>query len=60
MTIELSPQEHGLLVAMLERELGALSSEVRRTQTSSYRKELKDEEHVLRDLLKRLKAAAPG
>lgn len=58
MTFELSPQELALLVQMLERELSELPSEIRRTQTSSYRDELKDQEHVLRDLLARLKASA--
>jgi len=58
MTIDLNPQEHALFVRMLERELSELPSEIRRTQTSSLRDELKDEERILRDLHKRLKTTA--
>lgn len=57
MTIELNAQEQTLLVRMLERELTELPSEVRRTETSSYRDELKEQEHILRELLDRMKHA---
>ena len=55
MTIELNSQEQTLLVRILERELTELPSEVRRTETSSYRDELKKQEHVLQELCRRLK-----
>ncbi len=55
MTLELSDKEQVLLVQVLERELAELPSEVRRTQTSTYREELKAEEHVLRELCNRLR-----
>jgi hypothetical protein len=58
MTIDLNPQEQALLIQMLERELSELPSEIRRTRTSSYRDGLKEQEHALRDLHARLKAAA--
>ncbi|MFQ5502860.1 MAG: hypothetical protein ACE5EQ_11270 [Phycisphaerae bacterium] len=55
MTIDLSQQDRSLLVNLLEHELRELPSEVRRTQTSRYRDELKTQERDLRSLLHRLK-----
>lgn len=55
MKVDLSPQDRTVLVEILEHELRELPSEVRRTQTSSYRDELKAQEKVLRNLLQRLK-----
>ncbi len=58
MTINLNDREHDLLVRILNRELEELHTEVRHTDTRSFRLELKEEEHVLRDLCRRLTAAA--
>ena len=55
MNAELSQQDRSLLVELLEHELRELPSEIRRTQTSRYRDELKAREKELRNLLHRLK-----
>ena len=54
MTLELSLQESNLLCRLLERELNELPSEIRRTQTSSFRDDLKAEEQTLRRLHDRI------
>ncbi len=58
MTINLNDREHDLLVRILNRELEELHMEVRHTDTRSFRVKLKEEEHVLRDLCRRLTASA--
>ncbi len=60
MTIQLNGLEHDLLLRILERELMELHTEIRHTDTRSFRAELKEEEHLLRDLCQRLKMAVPA
>jgi len=55
MNVDLNQQDRSLLVDILEHELRELPSEIRRTQTSRYRDELKAREKKLRNLLDRLK-----
>lgn len=54
MTLELTSLERRLITDLIARELFEMPSEVRRTQTSAYRDELKHREQHLRDLLKRM------
>lgn len=54
MQIELTERERGLIAAMLQRELAELPVEIRRTQTSTYRDDLKEQEQVLRGVYSRL------
>ncbi len=54
MTLELTSLEHRLITDLIARELYEMPSEVRRTQTSTYRDELKNREQHLRELLKRM------
>ncbi len=58
MTINLNDREHSLLVRILSRELEELHTEVRHTDTRSFREKLKEEEHLLRDLCRRLETTA--
>jgi hypothetical protein len=55
MELTLSPNEQKLLVQLLERTLGDLRIEVRRTRAPSFRDPLQDEEKLLIGLLERLK-----
>jgi len=54
MKLELSAEERDLLVRLLEREVGDLRVEVRRTGRPALRDELKREEALIRDLAERL------
>jgi len=54
MQLQLDETERDLLLALLQRELGDLRVEVRRTETPDYRDDLKVHEDRLEDLLQRL------
>jgi len=54
MTIELTEDEREALLRLLRHELTEMPSEIRRTQTSTYRDALKGQEKVLRLLIERL------
>lgn len=53
MTVELTSVEQQLVADLIRHELTEIPSEVRRTQTTSYRDELKTREEALRSLLKK-------
>ncbi|MCB9858209.1 MAG: hypothetical protein H6818_21190 [Phycisphaerales bacterium] len=53
MTLEITSLESQLVVDLIRHELSEIPSEVRRTQTSTYREDLKTREQALRDLLKK-------
>ncbi len=55
MELSISPDEQRLLVQILERTLGDLRIEVRRTRAPSFRDPLQDEEKVVVGLLERLR-----
>ena len=55
MHIELSTEERDMLVRLIEREIHELGPEIRHTQTSSYRDDLKGDKQALRKLLERLR-----
>jgi len=54
MILEISEQERVWLTRILEHEIRELGPEIRHTQTSSYRDELKENRNALKDLLHRL------
>jgi hypothetical protein len=54
MNIELSPLETDLLRRVLGDRLSTLRQEVRRTETSAFKDDLKDSEALLRQLLSKL------
>jgi len=56
----LSDAEWGLVVELLDREASELPSEIRHTRLSQYRDELRRREQLVRDLLARLRTAAPA
>jgi hypothetical protein len=55
MQVEVSPRECFLLVEILQSYRGDLAAEILRTDSVTYRKELKDEESVLDQILARLR-----
>lgn len=54
MTLEITSLEWQLVTELIRQELTEIPSEVRRTQTSTYRDDLKTREQALRNLLKKL------
>lgn len=56
MTVELTSVEQQLITDLIRHELTEIPSEVRRTETSNYRDELKVREELLRSLLKKFDA----
>ncbi|HPF38803.1 MAG TPA: hypothetical protein P5081_06060 [Phycisphaerae bacterium] len=54
MAIEFTSLEKKLVVDLIRHELTEIPSEVRRTQTSTYRDDLKTREQALRDLLRKI------
>ena len=56
-TIELLESEHDLLTTLLERAMGDLRVEVRRTRTPDFHDKLLDEEETLKGLLEKVRAA---
>jgi hypothetical protein len=57
MYIELNEDEREILERLLEHEISDLGPEIRHTNTSSYRDDLKAHKKALRDLLERLHVA---
>jgi len=55
--VELSESEQSVLVEVLERELGELRVEIRRTSERAFHDTLVAKEGVVRELLDRLRAA---
>lgn len=65
MILDITSEEKSLLVQLLQRESEDLPAEVRRTETSSFRDELKQRERLVRSLVERLRrleqaGAKPG
>jgi hypothetical protein len=60
MTLEVTREERDILLRLIDRELGDLGSEIRRTQTSNYRDDLKVYKKQLRVLADRVKATPNG
>jgi hypothetical protein len=60
MLIDMTEQERQLLMQLVRREITDLGPEIRRTRTSSFRDELKDQKDVFRHLLEHLSAASSG
>ncbi len=58
MTLKLNDHEARLLAQLVERELSDLPSEIRRTQTTTLREELKEERQALRSIHERLVVAS--
>ena len=56
MQLELTPEDHGLLTAVVDRALQEVRVEVRRTSTPDYHDGLLKEEERLASLLDRLQA----
>jgi len=54
MTIELTSADRSLLLELLEKELGSLKVEIHRTETTSFREELKAREQRLATIIGRL------
>jgi hypothetical protein len=58
MNLELSPSECKLLISVLERHISDLSMEIADTESMTYRNEIKDEKHILEDIILKLKKTA--
>jgi uncharacterized small protein (DUF1192 family) len=58
MSIDLSADERTLLLDVLRDELGRLKAEINRTETRSFKEELKEREAVLAAIIGRLEASA--
>ena len=58
MQLELSPQEHKLLLDLLESDLNRLNWDSARTHRAAFRAELKVREELLEGLLTKLKSLA--
>jgi hypothetical protein len=57
MTRDVTPLEWKMVADLIHRELAEMPTEIRRTETSTYRDELKVREQKLRELLKKVEAA---
>ena len=60
MNLELSKEEHGLLLALVESRASELHPEIRRSMHHEYKDELKHELECIQGLLERLKALDGG
>jgi hypothetical protein len=60
MQIEISPEERAVLAALVQEELNDIGPEIRHTQTTEYRDELKSRKDLLVRLLDRLAAPQPA
>ena len=54
MSVELTQEETALLKELLESALGEIKAEVRHTDTSDFRRNLREKEDRIRQLLDRL------
>jgi hypothetical protein len=59
MTIELTDQERGVLVSMLEEAIREMGPEIRHTMTSTYKDDLREQRRVLQTLHDRLTGTSP-
>ncbi len=57
MILDLTEEEHALMLSLLDREIAQLGPEIRRTDARDYREDLKHEKQVLLHLVERLRAA---
>ena len=60
MTLELSAAEREILIQVLERELSEMGPQIRHSQHTDYRDELKQEKRTLQELRDRLAAVSVG
>lgn len=60
MILELSEEERHTLEGILEATLRELRVEVYRAETAEFKEQLKADEGIIRGLLARLRATAPG
>ena len=58
MTLELSTDEHALLLELLRDELGRLKSEIYRTETAEFKEGLKQREARLEAIIGRMESSA--
>lgn len=58
MEIKLSPEERDLLVRLIDRAIGEMRSEVRRTSSPQMHDDIKRDAERLKELLDRLRALA--
>ena len=59
MTLELSNDEHAMLLQLLRDELGRLKGEIYKTEAAGFKDELKDREALLTAIIGRLESSAP-
>jgi hypothetical protein len=55
MELEITPSECKLLILILEQHISDLSMEIAGTESLNFRTEIKNEKHVLEDILLKLK-----
>lgn len=60
MQIEMTPEQLALVTNMLSQAQKDLHVEMRRTQTTGYKEDLRKKDEMITDLLERLRGAAPG
>jgi uncharacterized small protein (DUF1192 family) len=60
MSIDLTGAERDLLLELLREELGRLKAEINRTETMSFKDELKARETTLSAVIGRLEATVPS
>jgi hypothetical protein len=58
MTLELSNEEHALLLELLRDELGRLKGEIYKTEAADFKEQLKEREAHLTAIIGRLESAA--
>jgi hypothetical protein len=58
MTLELSAEEHTLLLETLRNKLGELKSEIYHTEAADYKVALKEREALLQAIIGRLESAS--
>jgi antitoxin component of MazEF toxin-antitoxin module len=54
MELELTPSEGKLLITVLERHISDLSMEIADTESLNFRNEIKNEKHILEEILLKL------
>jgi len=57
MHIEINEEERGMLIGLLEREIGELGPEIHHTMTPKLHRELKEDKQIFKHLLDRLHTA---
>jgi len=56
MILELTDEEHALMLNLLDREIAQLGPEIRHTDARDYREDLKHDRRVLLHLVQRLRS----